>query len=99
MIDLSDGLAGDAAHLAAAADAAILLSPGALPVHPAARAAAGSEEEALRWAVGGGEEYELCFAAAPGRVGGAAEEFAERFGAFVAKPRRKAVRAAFGGAA
>ncbi len=68
MVDLSDGLAGDAAHLAAASGGAVLLSPEMIPVHPAARAAAEDEEDALRLAVAGGEEYELCFAAAVGSV-------------------------------
>jgi thiamine-monophosphate kinase len=54
MLDLSDGLAGDAAHLAAASRVAIDLEPGRVPAHPGA-----SAEDALR----GGEDYELCFAA------------------------------------
>lgn len=67
MIDLSDGLAGDAAHLAAASGAAFLLVPDLLPVHPAARAA--GDAAALRLALSGGEDYELCLTAPAGVVG------------------------------
>jgi thiamine-monophosphate kinase len=54
MLDLSDGLAGDATHLAAASGVAIDLQLDDLPVHTAA-----DPELALR----GGEDYELCFTA------------------------------------
>jgi thiamine-monophosphate kinase len=68
MIDLSDGLAGDAAHLSAASGVAILLSPELIPIHPAVLRHAGSPADALRLAIAGGEDYELCFTAAPGAV-------------------------------
>ena len=66
MVDLSDGLAGDAAHLAAASGVAMLLVPELIPVHPAARRALA--DRSLRRALGGGEDYELCFTAAVGAV-------------------------------
>ena len=66
MVDVSDGLAGDAAHLAAASCVAVLLSPELLPVHPAARER--SRAATLRRALGGGEDYELCFTAPVGAV-------------------------------
>lgn len=69
MVDLSDGLAGDAAHLAAAAGARVVLRSDLVPVHPAAREAL-SRAEALEAALSGGEDYELCFAAPPGLVSG-----------------------------
>lgn len=56
-IDLSDGLLGDAAHLAAASGARLVLDLDALPVLPGLEPA-----EAAR----SGEEYELLVAAAPG---------------------------------
>lgn len=76
MIDLSDGLAGDAGHLAAAGDLAVVLEAAAVPIHPAAR----GEPDALELALGGGEDYELCFAAAAGAVQPHATEFEDRFG-------------------
>lgn len=77
MLDLSDGLAGDAAHLAAAGGVAVLLSPEAVPVHPAVR---GRPAGRLALALGGGEDYELCFAARPGAVAPHAEAFRRAFG-------------------
>lgn len=78
MLDLSDGLAGDVAHLAAASGVAVLLWSAAIPVHPAARRE--GVDHGLRLAVAGGEDYELCFAASPGGVAGATDDFATHFG-------------------
>lgn len=83
LIDLSDGLAGDAAHLAAASNVGILLRAEEVPVHPAARAVAGSERAALELALGGGEDYELCLVAPAGTVAAVASEFEEVFGVMV----------------
>jgi thiamine-monophosphate kinase len=76
MIDLSDGLAGDAAHIAAASGAALVLDAPAIPIHPAAA----THPDALRMAVSGGEDYELCFAARAGAVEPHAAAFEEAFG-------------------
>jgi thiamine-monophosphate kinase len=78
MIDLSDGLVGDAAHLSAASGVAVLLAPELVPVHAAARRE--GKEEALRLALAGGEDYELCFTAALGAVRPHAAEFERAFG-------------------
>ncbi|HYR08435.1 MAG TPA: thiamine-phosphate kinase [Longimicrobium sp.] len=78
MVDLSDGLAGDAAHLAAASGVAMLLVPELIPIHPAARER--SRIRSLRRALGGGEDYELCFAAAVGAVGPYHTAFERAFG-------------------
>jgi thiamine-monophosphate kinase len=77
MIDLSDGLSGDAGHLAAASGAALVLEVDALPLHPALEGA--TSEEAFRLATSGGEDYELCFAVGAGALGGLVDEFQERF--------------------
>lgn len=71
LIDLSDGLAGDAGHLAAAGGVRVVLEVVRVPVATAARTALG-EAEALACALHGGEDYELCFAAAPGALEGRA---------------------------
>jgi thiamine-monophosphate kinase len=77
-IDLSDGLAGDAGHLAAASGCAVVLEPRLLPMHAAASARGAERARAL--ALGGGDDYELCFAAAAGTVDAHCAAFERTFG-------------------
>lgn len=72
-IDLSDGLAGDLPHIAAASAVAIRVNRDAIPIHPDAAAA---PELALT----GGEEYELCLVCPPGAMEQAAAAFEAEFG-------------------
>lgn len=80
LIDLSDGLAGDMGHIAAASGVAIVLDPGLVPVSPAAVTAAGSRCRALPLALAGGEDYEVAFSARPGSVDPVGAGFQRRFG-------------------
>jgi thiamine-monophosphate kinase len=60
MLDVSDGLAGDLPHLLRASNVAATLDLNALPL-PAEL----PRDAAERYALTGGDEYELCFAASP----------------------------------
>jgi thiamine-monophosphate kinase len=66
-IDVSDGVASEAGHLAVASGVAITLEIDRLPLHPAAVALFG-EAEARRLALSGGEDYELLFTVPDGRL-------------------------------
>lgn len=71
LIDLSDGLASDAAQMAAASGARLVLEAERVPLHSALEGWA-SPDVALALAVGGGEDYELLAAIAPGTAAAAA---------------------------
>ncbi len=66
-IDISDGLLADLGHIAAASDVAAVLDVDRLPLSPAL---AGYPEraQALDWALGGGDDYELCFTVPESRI-------------------------------
>ncbi len=78
MLDLSDGLAGDAGHLAAGNRCAVIVEAGRIPMHPEVIERLG-EETARTLALHGGEDYELCFAASPGALD--STPFVDAFGA------------------
>jgi len=66
MIDVSDGLLGDAAQIARASGVILRIDPARIPVY-AGVAAVAAELDLAPWqlAASSGEEYELCFCAPP----------------------------------
>lgn len=68
MMDVSDGLLIDAARLGAASDAAVAIDLRFVPLSAAFLEALGEEREARLFAATAGDDYELLFAAAPGRA-------------------------------
>lgn len=79
MIDISDGVLADSAHLAAASSVRVTLDSDRLPV-PSALIDAVGDVEARRLAATGGEEYELLFSSPPGALRPLLAEFEKRFG-------------------
>jgi thiamine-monophosphate kinase len=59
-IDISDGLLADARHLARASGVRLLIDPARVPRSEGLLRVAGSEQ-ALKWALAGGDDYQLCF--------------------------------------
>jgi thiamine-monophosphate kinase len=65
-IDISDGLSTDLDHICEESGLAAMIDASAIPIHPIAQRAAGSDrDKALRFALHGGEDYELLFTASP----------------------------------
>ena len=82
-IDISDGLVADLGHLARASGVGAELELARLPLCAAAVARFGAER-ARDWALGGGDDYELCFTVPPARL--AALDAAVRAGHLRALP-------------
>jgi len=59
-IDISDGLLADAGHIADASGVGLRIDPDLLPLS-VPLAAYGDRDAVLRWALAGGDDYELCF--------------------------------------
>lgn len=62
MIDISDGLLADLGHILDASGCAATIECGCLPLSAALR---GHPEFDWQWPLAGGDDYELCFTAAP----------------------------------
>ena len=78
MIDLSDGLGGDASHLAAASGARLEIEAGSLPLAKGvAEVALANGADPLQLAASGGEDYELLAALPAERLGEATIGIAE----------------------
>jgi thiamine-monophosphate kinase len=77
MIDVSDGLAGDANHVALASAALLTIHADTLPIAPGVAAiAAAADRDALELAASGGEDYELFAALPPSAVAAAQQALA-----------------------
>jgi thiamine-monophosphate kinase len=88
-MDVSDGLVQDLGHLARAAGCGAAVEAARVPLSDPARAALAADPALLSRILGGGDDYELLFAAAPGdadrvlAAGRATQTPVSRIGSFV----------------
>jgi thiamine-monophosphate kinase len=69
MIDISDGLGSEVHHICRQSNAGARIDAALIPLHDDVKAAADSLEiESLEFALSGGEDFELLFSIAPGKV-------------------------------
>jgi thiamine-monophosphate kinase len=62
MIDISDGLSSDLQHICNSSNTGALIHESRIPIHPGTRRIADElQEDALTWALTGGEDYQLLF--------------------------------------
>ena len=66
-IDVSDGLLADLTHVCEASGVGAIVEVDRLPASPAFAALAGDASSRRHWQAAGGDDYELCFTAPPGR--------------------------------
>jgi thiamine-monophosphate kinase len=96
-IDVSDGLLGDAAKLAAASRTGVELASEQLPLSEALLESAGARH-ACELALSGGDDYELCFAVPPHKVAALLAELPpqrwgyRRIGSLCAAPGARVLR-------
>ncbi|KAA5604136.1 thiamine-phosphate kinase [Roseospira marina] len=67
-LDVSDGLVGDLGHLCTASGLGARVETGRVPLSPAARACVDADPGLVSAVLGGGDDYELLFAAPPDRA-------------------------------
>jgi thiamine-monophosphate kinase len=66
-LDISDGLVADLTHICEASDLGALIDVENLPLSPAL-IAMNNPDQAYRWALSGGDDYELCFTVSPEKM-------------------------------
>jgi thiamine-monophosphate kinase len=80
LVDLSDGLSSDLAHICEASGVGAQLDAAAIPIHEETRRVAHAlQADPLAYALHGGEDFELCLTAPPGHLTPLQHAFTARF--------------------